>query len=1174
MSEGDEIGDVFIVIDADGDKFVAELSGPTARRMAAAAAAAGRQASDALESQFETVNVPVIAHLVTAKARAELMMLVRERVIPIVLELNKRSVAKLTAALSLLSGFNFVKQKFDFFGMLLSNLDKFITIAGLGGIALGSLSSLIATIGLNIVSLIGSLATIVPLVLGLPAVLLGAGAAGIVLVAAMQDMQEHLGELAGDFEAVRQVISDNFWEVAAEPIREMVRTLLPQLSDALGVLATSMGGIFQTLADELATMGPGLNAFLGQVSDAVLAATPGILGFFQGFMNLALGAGKYLEPLADDFTRLGELFSAWTERIVADGSLDRWLERGYKAAGDLWTILREGFEIFAGIARAAEAAGSTTLASLADLLTRISDTVNTPAFQGALVEVFTAINEATANLGPGISALMDAFVALGPTIGVILPQLTSMASVLMEGLAAALSDPIFARGLTDFFAGMERGINAVAPVLPNLGKAFGLLLSAAGVLADAVGDVLFVAFDRFEPLIPAMTKAAEALIPVLSQGLISALETLAPIIVGVVEAFSDWIDQNPNLSATVGVIAAVLGTLAAGAVKVITALFPLGTALAGLIGSGSGVSGMMGGLSGIVSKLGGVFQMLLGPLGLIIAGFIVAYSQSEPFRNAINDLLGSLFELAGTIISSLMPVVSILIDALGTISAAVMPLVIQVFEALIPIINMVVTSVVPLVTQLISFLVPAITGLINLILPVLIPALTFLAEIFLGAVLGAINGVADVLSGLINVIQGIITFITGVFTGNWSQAWEGIKQVFFGVIEAIWGALQVWWNVTIMGLFRQGLTLLRGLWSQGWNFVKTFVTNIMNGVSSFISTVWTTIRTTITTVMNAIRSVITSIWNAIRSLITTVLNGIRSVVSSVWNTIRSTITSVMNGIRSTISSIWNAIRSLISSVLNGIRSTVTSVWNGIRSTTSSIWNGIKNLITTVWNSIKALITAALNMIKTAITGAWNLVKSLTTSAWNTVKSTITNAWNGIKTAVSNAINGVIGFVRAIPSRILGALGNLSGLLKNAGKQVIDGFLSGLKGAAGAVTNFLGGLTDKLPSWKGPPAKDRKILANSGKLVMQGFTESLQKGSRDVETTLRKITNDIALTEFPTVGIGPVSGTASGSSSIVPVSGGDNYQVTVQVDLASIQSIKTLEDFLMMLDARTRAVQGV
>lgn len=92
-------------------------------------------------------------------------------------------------------------------------------------------------------------------------------------------------------------------------------------------------------------------------------------------------------------------------------------------------------------------------------------------------------------------------------------------------------------------------------------------------------------------------------------------------------------------------------------------------------------------------------------------------------------------------------------------------------------------------------------------------------------------------------------------------------------------------------------------------------------------------------------------------------------------------------------------------------------------------------------------------------------------------------------AVSSGVADALGYLRGLPGRIAGQLGDLGGLLFSAGRSVISGFISGIRSQIGALASTLGGITNMIPDWKGPAERDATLLTSAGVSIMQG----LQRG---------------------------------------------------------------------------------
>lgn len=115
----------------------------------------------------------------------------------------------------------------------------------------------------------------------------------------------------------------------------------------------------------------------------------------------------------------------------------------------------------------------------------------------------------------------------------------------------------------------------------------------------------------------------------------------------------------------------------------------------------------------------------------------------------------------------------------------------------------------------------------------------------------------------------------------------------------------------------------------------------------------------------------------------------------------------------------------------------------------------------------------------------------------------------------SGINSLISTVSSIPGRILGALGNLGGLLFNAGQQIIQGLINGIGSKAGAlaskVSSVVGTVAKYLP---GSPVKKGPLrILNNGytggqivKMLAKGITLRSGKLDTAVKGLAKRITS--------------------------------------------------------------------
>ncbi|MBM7767363.1 phage tail tape measure protein [Glutamicibacter nicotianae] len=249
-----------------------------------------------------------------------------------------------------------------------------------------------------------------------------------------------------------------------------------------------------------------------------------------------------------------------------------------------------------------------------------------------------------------------------------------------------------------------------------------------------------------------------------------------------------------------------------------------------------------------------------------------------------------------------------------------------------------------------------------------------------------------------------------------------------------------------------------------------------------------------------------------------------------WAGVGDWISEVWGGFVNWIKEIWGGFFNW----LKGVGKSISSWWNGL-------WSSVGQFVSNTWNDIISWIKAAWAKITSAIQDAGNNAKNFLSGIWNSVKSTVTNVWNSIldwfrgipgkvlgrlnqlaqlgakaaewfgkvKTAAVDKFNDVVSWVKGVPNKILSALGSVGNLLANAGKQILQGFLDGLKQGFENVKNFVGGIGSWIADHKGPKAYDLALLVPAGGWIMEGLGAGIEASMPALASTLGDVSWMIA-----------------------------------------------------------------
>ncbi|WKU46740.1 hypothetical protein Q3V23_23240 [Streptomyces sp. VNUA116] len=820
-----------------------------------------------------------------AKISSRLQVLTRPRTVPIVPELDNAAVAKVGAALAALSGARVLNEMFEKLGRTLKNLDKSVPVIGSLALAVAGLAGWALTAASNLAALSASLAKIGAAGLLLPG-LLGGMAVGLgTTIAAFKDFNKIVPEAKAALSSLQDTISENFWAKAAAPIKTMVDELLPEFTAGVAKTATQLGGFFGGLATSLqGALNPALAQMFTDLSSSINIATTGTGAFANIIAVLGKVGTSYLPQLAQWFVDISTRFSDFLSTTEADGRLKGWIDEGITNLQDLGRVLSNLGGIFAGISRAAEAAGGSSLGMMADTLERIHTTVDSPAFQTGLTSVFTSAHLAMSNLatqaGPEVKNL---FVEIGQLATAVLPQIGSTIGTAIGAISSALAQPAVTEGVKSFFTGIQSAVSGLAPAMAPLGQALGALMQVVGAFAAMLG-----------PLI------AAALVP-----LATAFTALAPSI-------------TPIITLLGGTLTGVINQLA-----------PILAQLVPIVGEALGTAFQA--LSVILPPIAQLFAQVVAGVAPLVAQLVAGLAPVLP-------VLAAAF---ATLITAAMPLVELFLRLLEAVIKPLIPVIQQIItECLPPLAEafaQLVTAVMPLVQALVQ--------VVGFLMPVLAPAITLIAKLLTDTVVTAINGVTNIVKGALDIIQGVVKIFGGIIHGDWSQIWQGIKQIGEGIWELIKGAFQLFMTVGLGRILKAGLALLRGAWDAAWGGIRMAGVVIWDAIKGLFSGFGSTLVGLGRSMMSSVGGAFSAGWNAVKSLTSSALSALGRAVSSGISSAVGFVRQFPGMARSALGNLGSTLvgagKALIQGLVNGIKSMVGSVKNTLTDLTSKIkdWKG-------------------------------------------------------------------------------------------------------------------------------------------------------------------------------------------------------------------------------------------
>ncbi len=133
------------------------------------------------------------------------------------------------------------------------------------------------------------------------------------------------------------------------------------------------------------------------------------------------------------------------------------------------------------------------------------------------------------------------------------------------------------------------------------------------------------------------------------------------------------------------------------------------------------------------------------------------------------------------------------------------------------------------------------------------------------------------------------------------------------------------------------------------------------------------------------------------------------------------------------------------------------------------------------------VVAAFNWILAAgkavfgwVSSNWGTISKLIAGPIGAAAKYVVQHWDEIRQGTADKVGAMIAFVRGIPGKVKGAIGNLGDLLKHAGSELIQGLIDGITSRVRDVTGAVSGLASKIKGFfPGSPVKTGPLTSWNG-----------------------------------------------------------------------------------------------
>lgn len=588
--------------------------------------------------------------------------------------------------------------------------------------ALGVLGGAAAASAASLLTLTAALTPMVGIVAALPAAITGA----VTMVAALRLALMGVGDAFG---AALTEDSKKFTESIKNlsPAAKAAAKELRALKPAFEALRESVqNAFFKPLAGQITRVADALGGQLRKQLSAIAGLFGTAASEIAKFLTSARGVSAVEQILAGTWE---------TTRGLTAGLVP--LTKGFL---DVAAAVQTAFG--AQLGNALESAGER----LGSFLSRSADNGAAVAWVSRAIGVFQQLGTVLANVGSIFDSVLDAARTAGGDILGVFGQVTGQ-------LAKFLGSDAGQSALVGVFETLGAVGAALGPVLQEIVKQIGALAPAFVPIIQVAGPALTGLLASLGPALRAIMPGLQALVA----GLAAGLTVLGPALQPLGAALSGAFAALAPLLPVVGQLAALVGTVLTGGLRLLTAaLQPV-------------ISAVAGALTPILPQL----AALLGQV--TAAAMPLAAVVGEQLGVAVQELLPPILELIPQLLTGLLPAFTQLVAT----AAPLVPLVTQLaITALQPLVG-ILPNLVELFIALVNSVTPALPLIQQLLPPVLQLANAILGWVNLSVVLPILQGIIGALTWLVTTLTGIVSGIAG-FVGQVIGWFQRLYNVLVG----------------------------------------------------------------------------------------------------------------------------------------------------------------------------------------------------------------------------------------------------------------------------------------------------------------------------------------------------------------------------------------------------------
>ncbi|MCT9852840.1 peptidoglycan DD-metalloendopeptidase family protein [Priestia megaterium] len=523
---------------------------------------------------------------------------------------------------------------------------------------------------------------------------------------------------------------------------------------------------------------------------------------------------------------------------------------------------------------------------------------------------------------------------------------------------------------------------------------------------QSLGDKIAVGINKIRDVIqPVAEKIASVVdafvewkgfLPVIA-GLTTAFVTYQGVVIGVSAAVKAW-----NLLQKAS--AAIMGVTRAAMIAYTLA--------------GGGLQGVIAAVTAAQRALN--LSMMMNPIGLIIAAivglgvaFVVAYKESETFRNFVNKLFDAFKTGASAVLGFLKnnwpEVLATISGPIGWAVYAVVKYWDQIKSATITAFN----SVITFFKEWGPLLLAALGGPIGLAVYAIVKNWDSIKS----STISIFNAVKDAVVNALTKVKDISVGIAQNFVTNVKNDWNNLKNNTISIYNSVKDFI-----VTAFNWIKDNATKI----------VQNYINNVKNN--------WNALKNATVAIYNEIKTFLSNLWTALKNTAVKAAQALWNGVKSQWNELKDGTVQIFNTTKSFLTNLWSSLKDTVSKYASATWNYVKSQWNSLKNGTINIFNSVRKFLSDLWSGIKNNVTKLASSAKDGVVNAWTSLRNRTTEMFQNIKSKVTEIFDDIVSAA-----------KKLPGRIGDGIKAMAGKVKSGVDAIGKKLAGGLESVVNTIT---------------------------------------------------------------------------------------------------------------------------